>query len=91
MAVSVWGPLMEPLDSNYFPWTLNDEPLVRKIVDYFINLLIWFPHSLYLPPGGETVEFLLWQYSLKKLFLTGHGSISHTSAPYKIYVGDFLN
>lgn len=85
LTISVWGSLMEPLDLDYFPWTLNDEPLVKKVVDYIINLLNWFPHSIYLPPGADSVEFLLWQYSATKLFSTVNSAVFHT-ASYKIYV-----
>uniref|UniRef100_A0A915D0Z2 Uncharacterized protein n=1 Tax=Ditylenchus dipsaci TaxID=166011 RepID=A0A915D0Z2_9BILA len=84
LLVSVWAPLLEPVNSGLPPWNATDNQLAANLVDKFVAFLTWLPHCTYLPPGAETVEALLWQYFTAKMIGLQRAGTAHIFSVYEV-------
>ncbi|KAH7689526.1 Protein C56C10.11, partial [Aphelenchoides avenae] len=82
--VTVWAPLLEPVNTGLAPWNPADTEHARLVVERLIQLLMWLPHCMYLPPGSETVESLMWQYFSTKLITLQRAGTAHVFEVYDV-------
>ena len=87
LVVSVWNPLLEPINGGITPWNPSDQYVATIVVERFIKILTWLPHSTYLPNGCDTVENLFWEYFSTKLMALQRAGTAHI---YPVYVSSEL-
>uniref|UniRef100_A0A7E4VFV3 HECT domain-containing protein n=1 Tax=Panagrellus redivivus TaxID=6233 RepID=A0A7E4VFV3_PANRE len=83
LCCTMFGPLLEPVnDAMIAPWNPADQALAEVVVEKFVKLLAWLPHSTYLPPGAESVETLFWEYFSTRLMALQRAGTTHV---YQVY------
>jgi hypothetical protein len=84
------SPLIDPLPNGLPPWSVDcSDPLAASVVGRLFALLQWLPHSLYLPPGSDTVETLLWRHLSNAFSTLQKNNSSHVLPVITTKIGEF--